>query len=273
VPPAPHSRFAATVQALRAAGCVFAEDEARLLLDAAGDGTELAGLVARRAAGEPLEVLLGWVEFRGLRVAVDAGVFVPRQRSAFLVEQALARTRAGSVVLDLCCGTGALGLAMAAVLPGLELHAVDLEPAAVRCGARNLAPVGGRVYAGDLYQPLPPALRGRLTVIVANAPYVPTAAIALMPPEAREHEPRLALDGGPDGVAVHRRVAAGAPAWLAPGGSLLIETGRRQADRTAVAVAEAGLAPRIVSDDGASCTVVVGTLPDTGPRPGGESAP
>src|SRR5213075_3114828 len=97
----------------------------------------------------------------------------------------------------------------------LQLHAVDLDPAAVRCAGRNLAPVGGRVYAGDLYQPLPPALRNRVDVIV------PTEAIGLMPPEAREHEPRLALDGGPDGVAVHRRVAAGAPRWLAPGGSLL----------------------------------------------------
>jgi release factor glutamine methyltransferase len=255
-----------TVRALRAAGCVFAEDEARLLLAAAGSPAELADLVRRRAEGLPLEVLLGWADFCGVRVAVRPGVFVPRQRSAFLVGQALARARPGSVVLDLCCGTGALGLAMVAALGRLELHAVDLDPAAVRCAELNLAPVGGRVYAGDLYEPLPPALRGSIEVIVANAPYVPTGAIALMPAEARDHEPWLALDGGPDGVDVHRRVAAGAPGWLAAGGSLLIETSRAQAERTVAAVAEAGLDPLVVSCEEAMCTVVVGT------RPGGTGA-
>ena len=156
-PPARFSerRAAETVRALRAAGCVFAEDEARLLLAAAGSEAELAELVRRRADGLPLEVLLGWADFRGVRVAVQAGVFVPRRRSAFLVEQAAARARRGSVVLDLCCGTGALGLALAGALGGLDLHAVDLDPVAVECAERNLAPVGGRVYAGDLYDPLP----------------------------------------------------------------------------------------------------------------------
>jgi release factor glutamine methyltransferase len=243
----------ATVTALRAAGCVFAEDEARLLLAAAATPAELADLVRQRADGLPLEVLLGWAEFRGLRVAVAPGV--------------VARARAGCVVLDLCCGTGALGLAMVAALGRLELHAVDLDPAAVRCAERNLAPVGARVYAGDLYQPLPATLRGRVEVVVANAPYVPTDAIELMPPEAREHEPRLALDGGPDGVDVQRRVAAGAPDWLAPGGSLLIEASRRQARYTAEAMAGAGLSPRIVEADESLCTVVVGTMPHHVPEP------
>ncbi|HST47974.1 putative protein N(5)-glutamine methyltransferase [Jatrophihabitans sp.] len=262
MPHSPQAPLDETVRALRAAGCVFAEDEARLLLAAASGPDELAELVRRRAAGQPLEVLLGWADFCGVRVAVRAGVFVPRQRSAFLVEQAVVRARPGAVVLDLCCGSGALGLAMAAALGGLDLHAVELDPVAVRCAEGNLAPVGGRVYAGDLYDPLPAALRGRVEVIVANAPYVPTEAISLMPPEAREHEPRLALDGGPDGVDVHRRVAAGAPDWLAPGGSLLIETGRSQAGQTAAALAGAGLVPLLVESEDALCTVVVGTRPD-----------
>ncbi|MEO6503287.1 MAG: putative protein N(5)-glutamine methyltransferase [Jatrophihabitantaceae bacterium] len=250
------------VSALRAAGCVFAEDEARLLLEAARTPADLTALVRRRAAGLPLEVLLGWAEFCGVRVAVDPGVFVPRQRTAFLVQQALARAQAGSVVLDLCCGTGALGLAMATALGRLELHASDLDPAAVGCARRNLAPLGARVYAGDLYQPLPAMLRGRVEVLVANAPYVPTDAIALMPAEARDHEPRLALDGGPDGVDVQRRVAAGAREWLAPGGSLLIETSRRQAPRTAEAVTGAGLDARVLHSEELLCTVVVATLPE-----------
>lgn len=247
--------------ALRAAGCVFAEEEARLLLAAAAGPAELADLVRRRSAGLPLEVLLGWAEFCGLRVAVDAGVFVPRRRSAFLVEQAVAAGRPASVVVDLCCGTGAVGLAMAAALGELELHAVDLDPAAVRCARRNLDPIGARVYAGDLFGPLPAALRGRVRVVVANAPYVPTDQIELMPSEAREHEPRLALDGGPDGVDLHRRVARAAPAWLAPGGSLLIETSRSQAQWGVEAMAGAGLSAQVLESEEFSCTVVVGTLP------------
>jgi release factor glutamine methyltransferase len=258
--------LSATVTALRSAGCVFAEEEARLLLAHAGTPAELADLVRRRAAGQPLEVLLGWAEFCGLRVAVDAGVFVPRRRTGFLVEQAVARARPGAVVLDLCCGTGALGLAMATALGRLELHAADLDPVALRCAAVNLAPVGGRVYAGDLYDALPEELRGRIEVIVANAPYVPTGALEFLPPEARDHEPRLALDGGPDGVEVHRRVAAGAPRWLAPGGSLLIETGEEQAVHTAAAMSAAGLIARTVHSEEWACTVVAGELSAAGAR-------
>ena len=109
------------------------------------------------------------------------------------------------------------------------MHAADVDPAAVACARRNLPPV----YQGDLYAALPERLRGRVDLLVVNAPYVPTAAIATMPPEARDHEPRVALDGGADGLDVQRRVAADAPAWLRPGGALLIETGADQAPRTA----------------------------------------
>src|SRR3954462_3557379 len=101
------------VARLRAAGCVFAEDEARLLLAGAAPDA-LDALVARRVAGEPLEPLLGWAEFCGLRVAVAPGVFVPRRRTEALVEEAVALFRPGAVVVDLCCGSGALGLAVAA---------------------------------------------------------------------------------------------------------------------------------------------------------------
>jgi release factor glutamine methyltransferase len=139
----------------------------------------------------------------------------------------------------------------------VQLHAADLDPAAVRCARRNLV---GSVYEGDLYAALPAALRGRVDVLVANAPYVPTDAIALMPPEARDHEARAALDGGADGLDVQRRVAAGAPDWLAPGGSLLIETSGRQAPETLAAVARAGLTGRVVVDEELAGTVVVGRL-------------
>jgi release factor glutamine methyltransferase len=250
-------RPAAVIGRLRAAGCVFAEEEAELLLAAATSPAELDALVDRRVAGEPLEQVLGWAEFCGQRFVVEPGVFVPRRRTGLLVREAVALAVPGAVVLDLCCGTGAVGAAVAAAVGDVQLHAADLDPAAVRCARRNLV---GSVYEGDLYAALPAALRGRVDVLVANAPYVPTDAIALMPPEARDHEARAALDGGADGLDVQRRVAAGAPDWLAPGGSLLIETSGRQAPETLAAVARAGLTGRVVVDEELAGTVVVGRL-------------
>jgi release factor glutamine methyltransferase len=243
------------VSALRTAGCVFAENEAGLIGAAASDPAEVAALVERRVAGEPLEHVLGWAEFHGLRLAVTPGVFVPRRRTEFLVDQAAALTRPGAVVLDLCCGSGAVGAALLAVVPGIELHAADLDEAAVRCARRNLP--DAQVHQGDLYRPLPPGLRGRIDVLVVIAPYVPTDAIGLMPPEARDHEPPTALDGGPDGLDVLRRILADAPAWLAPDGVLLTELGE---DQLATALAEAarcGLAARTVTAPDGSATLVV----------------
>jgi release factor glutamine methyltransferase len=105
------------------------------------------------------------------------------------------------------------------------------------------------VLLGDLYEPLPASLSGRVDVVVANAPYVPTDAIALMPAEARLHEHRVALDGGADGLDVVRRVVEGAPAWLAPGGHLLIETSTDQAPLVCDLMRRAGLTPTVVEDD------------------------
>ncbi|SHN88530.1 release factor glutamine methyltransferase [Geodermatophilus obscurus] len=252
------------VAQLRAAGCVFAEEEAAELLAAATGPAHLASLVGRRVAGEPLELVLGWTAFCGLRIAVEPGVFVPRQRTALLVERAVALLRATSrtpLVVDLCCGSGAVGLAVATALGPVELHAADVDPVAVRCARRNLARVGGRVHRGDLYAALPAGLRGRVDLLAVNAPYVPSAAVALMPVEARDHEPRTALDGGPDGTVLQRRVAAQARSWLAPGGTLLVETSARQAPRTAVAVQAGGLRADVVRDEERDATVVLGTSP------------
>jgi len=252
------SREDAVVAQLRAAGCVFAEDEARLLLAQARTPAELDAMVGRRVAGVPLEHVLGWAEFRGLRIAVTAGVFVPRRRTELLVEEAIALARPGAVVVDLCCGSGALGLAVAMSVERAELHATDVDPAAVACAAGNVAAVGGRTYVGDLFTPLPAGLRGRVDLLLANVPYVPSGAIALMPPEARLHEARVALDGGADGLDVARRVVAEAPRWLAPGGSLLFETSEDQAPSAVDAVVTAGLVARVVTDDERGATVVTG---------------
>jgi release factor glutamine methyltransferase len=248
---------AALATVLRAAGCVFAEEEAAVLLREAPDDDALTAMVARRVSGEPLEQVVGFADFCGLRIAVAPGVFVPRLRSTLLVRRARDGLRPGDVVVDLCCGTGAIGAALLAGAPGLEVHAADVDPAAVACARRNLPP--DRVHEGDLYDALPPELRGRVAVVAANAPYVPSDAIATMPPEARDHEHRVALDGGADGLDVQRGVIAGAPEWLAPGGRVLVETSVAQAPVTAALMADAGLEPVVAHDDDVDGTVVTGT--------------
>ncbi|MEQ3551491.1 putative protein N(5)-glutamine methyltransferase [Pseudonocardia nematodicida] len=246
------------VARLRTAGCVFAEDEADLLCAAAVSGPELESLVARRVAGEPLEHLLGRVSFDGLDIRVVPGVFVPRRRSEALVHAALPLLRPGSVLVDLCCGSGAIGAAIARRTP-VELHAADLDPVATTCAADNLAGIG-TVHTGDLFDALPPDLRGRVDVLVANTPYVPAGAVADMPREARDHEPRTALDGGADGLDPARRVAAGAAEWLAPGGTLLIETSRAQAPVLVQVFGRAGLVAEAGRDDERDATWVSGLL-------------
>ncbi|UKS29730.1 putative protein N(5)-glutamine methyltransferase [Paenibacillus sp. HWE-109] len=249
------------VSRLRAAGCVFAEDEARMLLSAACSPDDLMAMVDRRSAGLPLEHVIGWAEFCGQRIMVDIGVFVPRHRTEFLVLQAALRAHSGAVVVDLCCGSGAVGTALCTTVERIELHAADIDPAAVNCARRNLAAVGGNVYEGDLYDALPAKLRGRVDVLVANAPYVPTYAIKMLPPEARIHEARMALDGGEDGLDIQRRVAAHAPFWLAQGGCLLVETSLRQAPQTVQIFAQSGLIPQVARSEERDATVVIGTMP------------
>jgi release factor glutamine methyltransferase len=247
-----------TVSKLRDAGCVYAEDEARLLISSSRDCTELAEMVDRRAAGYPLEHIIGWADFCGIRIELDPGIFVPRQRTEFLVRQAAALTRQGDVVVDLCCGSGAIGAALTALVGRIELHAADIDPAAVSCARRNIRVDEGVVYEGDLYNRLPVQLYDRVHVIIANAPYVPTKAIPFMPAEARVHEARLALDGGTDGLDIQRRIVAEAPHWLAKGGFLLVETSEKQAPLTAELFAQFGLNPRWVRSEEQDANVIIG---------------
>lgn len=255
---------ARVVAALRAAGCVFAEDEAEILLAAAASGTDLDSMVEARVAGLPLEQIVGWAAFAGLRIAVGPGVFVPRRRTEVLVRLAIELARGvrhtgrTPVVLDLCCGSGALGAAVAAALDRIELHASDIEPAAVACARRNIPLRDGFVYQGDLFEPLPDSLRGRIDVLVANVPYVPTEEIPLLPTEARLYEPVVALDGGSDGLDIARRIAAEARQWLRPGGRMLIETSELQIPAATDVMTAAGLSPHVVTDDDIGATVVIG---------------
>ncbi|MBM7410851.1 release factor glutamine methyltransferase [Clavibacter michiganensis] len=235
---------------------MFAEEEAALLVVEAADrhpddggdarATALEAMTAARVAGEPLETVLGWAAFAGRRIIVRPGVFVPRRRTERLAGAAVAAAREveSPVVVDLCCGSGAIAAVLADQLSGAIVHAADVDPVAVACAAENLVPRGVGVHRGDLLDALPGDLRGRIDVLVANVPYVPDAALDLMPPEARLHEPAATRDGGPDGLDVLRRVARGSGSWLAPDGLLLVEVADAQLAAALDALATAGLEAR-----------------------------
>ncbi len=244
-----------------AAGRVYAEDEAALLVGAASSEAQLETMVSRRVDGEPREVVVGWAEFARLHIAVDPGVFVPRRRTELVVLRAMRLAAPGSIVLDLCCGSSALDEVMLAGVPGVELYAADLDPVAVRNARRTLEPLGGVVLEGDLSEPLPDTLRERIDVVMCNTPYVPSGEIEWLPAEARLYEARMALDGGSDGLDIQRRVVEQAPRWLAPGGSLLVEATQRQAPTTAQLFASSGLASHIVHSKKRGATIVIGTRP------------
>lgn len=250
-----HSVVTAT---LRKSGSVFAEDEAHMLLSAFESQGELSRAVEQRISGISLQVILGWAEFHGLRVEIDPGVFIPRFRSEFLVDQALTVCNLDSIVVDLCCGSGAIGMAIISTLPHIGLYSSDNDPTAVHCAKKNFLSFGGEVFEGDLFQPLPAKIKGRVDVLVANAPYVPTFAIDMMPREAREHEPRATLDGGIDGLDIHRRIASEANTWLSPGGHVLVETSEDQAGVMAAIFGLNQLEPKVVSSDAYDATVVMG---------------
>ncbi len=216
-------RLTAELLLASALGC----DRVRLYLDfdkPLGE-PELAryrALVKRRAEGEPTAYLVGAREFFGRRFQVDARVLVPRPETELLVEAALAALPEGGAALDLGAGSGAVAVSLALGRPGARVTAVDLSAEALEVARANAAALGAAVelLAGDLFAPLPAG--ARFDVIASNPPYVPTGELAGLQREVRR-EPRLALDGGPDGLAVLRRIVAEAPRWLSPGGALLLE--------------------------------------------------
>ncbi|WP_238421227.1 SAM-dependent methyltransferase [Gordonia sp. 'Campus'] len=219
------------VALLRGAGCVFAEQEAAILREHARDATELDDLCARRASGQPLEHLVGWVQFGNLRLSVGPGVFVPRQRSLLLARTAVAaaRARVSPLVLEAFCGVAPIAASVANAVPGVGLHVVDADDTALAFARRNL-PGGSGIHLGAGLGPLPTHLRGRVDVIAAVPPYVPDSARGLLAPEARDHEPPRALLGGPDGLDHVTALISAAREWLAVGGELLVEMNTAQYD-------------------------------------------
>ncbi len=256
--------LAETAARLAAAGCVSAEAEARWLMEEAlgTSSGALAGrsrqeplppaaagrlerMVARRVAGEPLQYVIGWAPFGPLRLEVGQGVFVPRPETELVAERAarhLAASGSGAVAVDLCTGSGAIACFLAHAVPGARVLATEVDPGALVWARRNVRGTGGvELLEGDLDEPLPAGLRGKVDVLVANVPYVPAGAFPLLPRDVRDHEPRLALDGGADGLDVLRRVMAVAPSWLAPGGWLVCEIGDDQDEAAALLAEQLGL--------------------------------
>ena len=249
---------------------MFAEDEAALLAAEATDAGELERLASRRIAGEPLEYVLGWAEFAGLRLRVAPGVFVPRRRTELLLELALRAARGTPAlrharfaprldarVVEVCCGVAPVATALNVRMPEASVIASDIDPDAVAVADDNLEPLGGEAVLGDLFDALPTG--ARYDVIVANAPYVPSGEVVNMPREAREFEHPIALDGGVDGLALHRRIAAEAGEWLAPEGTVLVETSRRQAPVDREVFERHGWRVEIVRDDELDATAVRAT--------------
>ena len=252
-----------TVLRLRAAGCVFAEDEAALLIAEATSAADLEHLVAARVSGLPLEHVLGWVEFCGDRYRIGPEVFVPRPRSAALVREAVLIAAPNATILDLCCGCGAVGIAVSRRVSGSRLYLADLDPRATEWARLNGAPYGAEVFDSDLFDSLPAHPRGRLDLITVVAPYVPTDHIPLLPHEARDFEPTMSLDGGADGLDILRRILREAPEWLRPGGHLVTEVAEEQ--MLSISEDENWTVRANTDDDGA--TVAVFTL--LGPIPEG----
>jgi release factor glutamine methyltransferase len=222
--------------------------------------TRFKALIVRRAEREPVAYILGVKEFYGRPFAVDKRAFIPRPETELLVQAALHALQDGPAgpidpacplrALDLCAGSGAIGVSLAAELPALEVDLVEISEATAEVGRVNAAahaPGRAKVYAGDLYAALPQPMRYR--AIVSNPPYVPLRDEARLAPEIALHEPALALYGGEDGLSVIRRIVAGAPGWLCAGGTLLLEIDPLEAQEVMALCGAAGLSGARVTQD------------------------
>ena len=227
-------------------GFIAAEDEAReLLTSAAGDAEVLDALVARRLTGEPLAWITGSVSFCGLEIRVDPGVYVPRWQSEELAIRAVERLPATGVAIDLCTGSGAIAATLKARRPDAHIAASDIDPRAVACATSN----GVDASHGDLFVPLPQALEGRVDVVVAVVPYVPTPALPMLQRDTFTFESPLSYDGGDDGTDILRRVVVESPGFLRSGGALLLELGGEQHHALADDLARLGYADVVVLVD------------------------
>ncbi len=222
---------------------VLGVDRMRLLIDAGrtltkGELLAYRELIVRRRRAEPVAYILGVREFYGHALRVSSSVLVPRPDTETLVEVALERTRSAHLfgeALDLCTGSGCVAIAFARRRPTWRVTGVDLSRAAVAVARANVERIGAAfgvaIVEGDLDAPL--AAPARFDLLTANPPYIPTGDLSTLPADVRDHEPRLALDGGADGLDLVRRVVSVARRRLRPGGVVALEIGHDQAERAA----------------------------------------
>ncbi len=238
-------------EALRAAGCVFAEREAALIRASTRDPAARRQMVAQRVAGAPLEYVVGSAEFAGVRVRIGSPAFIPRHRAAVLVDLAgrYAPVPAGAVV-DLGCGCGAIAAALVHRHPDWGVHATDVDSDALHWAVANAAAFGFEVHQGHWFDGLPAGLAGTVGVVVAHLPYVPTAEMTRSPRDFHDAEPPHTVDGGGDGLDPWRVVAPEAARWLAPAGVLLTQVAWSQYDDAVRIGTAAGLdMTQVGSDD------------------------
>jgi release factor glutamine methyltransferase len=226
---------------LAAAGCVAAAAEADELLGAAPDAHVLDEWIGRRTEGEPLAWITGRITFAGCRLYAAPGVYVPRPQSEELARRAAELLPPGGRAVDLCTGTGAIAAVLRAGDPTARVVGTDVDERAAACALRNGVPA----LVGDLAAPV--AGDGTWDVLTAVAPYVPTKDLRFLPSDVQRHEPRVALDGGPDGLDRVRRVVDAARRQLRPGGYALVEIGATQDELVRSAAAGFG-APEVWHD-------------------------
>jgi release factor glutamine methyltransferase len=218
---------ATLVKRLEAGGFIAPIDEAdALIAAAAGDAIRLNEFLGRRLNGEPLAWITGTVSFCGADIRVEPGVYVPRWHTEPLALLAAEQCPAAGIAVDLCTGSGAVAATIGRLRPNAQVVGTDLDERAVACARLN----GVETYRGDLFAALPPQLEGRVDVVVAVVPYVPERELQYLQRDTFTYETPLAYLGGADGTDLLRRVVAGAPRWLRPGGSLLLALGWRQAE-------------------------------------------
>lgn len=249
----------AVLAALARGGSIAADLEADALIEASrARTTPVEALLVRRLRGEPLAWITGLVRFCGLAIRVDAGVFVPRPHTQRLARRSASLLPDDGIAVDLCTGSGAVAAVMRSEHPNARVLATEIDPAAAACARCN----GVDALIGDLDEPLPSFVRGRVDVVTAVVPYVPTEELHLLPRDALEHEPRRALDGGPNGTVLLMRAAEAAARLLRPGGRVLLELGGDQAAEIGPAMTSFGLTGVSVHrDDEGQARVIEARLP------------
>ncbi|MCF8607732.1 SAM-dependent methyltransferase [Gordonia sp. HY442] len=249
---------------------MFADDEARVLRRWAADDRQVDDWVRRRAVGEPLEHIVGRVEFGGLDLYVGPGVFVPRRRSLLLAEVVVERAvvdqvaERDAIVVEACCGVAPIAAVVRDRAPRTPVMLADVEGRALAFARRNVP--GVDVYEGELLAALPPRARGRVAVIAAVPPYVPDSQARLLPAEATDHEPRRALFGGPDGLDTVRLLLEQSLVYLVRGdermrgGVVALEMHRSQAGTAQEIAASHGYRTRIVVGDDGQTVVLLASV-------------